>query len=252
VVDSEPVGSTEAYGIDRCFVYLHLATSKRSDADELVDSLVASGQPVARILINDRNELGGEFFRWEMASAILASILRVNPFDDSGITQSQATLKRFTEGYGRDGALPSWQASSPDDESVKLAFSKLKLGDCVVLSAFFEPNDARNRLLYEIRRLLRSRFGVATLQGFGTPFVYSTGQLQKQGPAEVMTVLLTSEIKEDVPVPNQRYGFGVLRDAQALAELQLLSNNQRKALRIHLGADVDASLSALRETLAHL
>jgi transaldolase/glucose-6-phosphate isomerase len=49
-----------------------------------------------------------------------------------------------------------------------------------------------------------------------------------------------------VPVPGQRYTFGVVKAAQARGDFQVLVERDRRALRAHLGADVAGGLQTLR------
>jgi glucose-6-phosphate isomerase len=251
-ITGEPMGSPQSYGPDRSFVYIHLDDEKRGDADELVDSLVASGQPVGRIVLGDLTELGGELFRWEVATALVAHHLRINPFDDPGHAASRNATERFLKAHQRDSMLPRWRSAAPTGKELVEFVKGLKARDYLGMVAYFPPSPARDRLFNEMRRLLRSKRNLATAAGYGTPFLYATGQLHKNGPASAALVMLTATVPEDVSVPGQQYSFGVLRDAQALGDLQLMQHNRRRVLRVHLGTDIDAGLEALRDSMNSL
>ena len=47
------------------------------------------------------------------------------------------------------------------------------------------------------------------------------------------------------PVPGQKYTFGVVKAAQARGDFQVLAERGRRALRVHLGPDVNAGLEQL-------
>jgi len=49
----------------------------------------------------------------------------------------------------------------------------------------------------------------------------------------------------DLPVPQQKYTFGAVKAAQARGDFQVLIERGRRALRVHLGADVNAGLAML-------
>jgi transaldolase/glucose-6-phosphate isomerase len=86
---------------------------------------------------------------------------------------------------------------------------------------------------------------VATCLGFGPRFLHSTGQAYKGGPPSGVFVQVTADDAEDLPVPGQRYSFGVVKAAQARGDLQVLVERGRRALRVHLGPDVPAGLTTL-------
>src|SRR3990170_6134852 len=69
-VDREQVGPPEVYGADRVFVYVRLESAPDSKQDVAVGALEKAGHPVVRIAVADPYDLGREFFRWEMATAV--------------------------------------------------------------------------------------------------------------------------------------------------------------------------------------
>jgi transaldolase/glucose-6-phosphate isomerase len=88
---------------------------------------------------------------------------------------------------------------------------------------------------------------VATCLGFGPRFLHSTGQAYKGGPNSGVFLQITSDDAVDLPVPGARYSFGVVKAAQARGDFQVLVERGRRALRVHLGADVAAGLDRLDE-----
>ena len=58
-----------------------------------------------------------------------------------------------------------------------------------------------------------------------------------------------TDAPQDLPIPGEAYSFATLRNAQALGDLQVLRRRGRRALRVNLGADVDAGLATLLTTL---
>jgi transaldolase/glucose-6-phosphate isomerase len=115
----------------------------------------------------------------------------------------------------------------------------------VVLLAYINMSAAHEAELARIRRAIRDRHRVATCVGFGPRFLHSTGQAYKGGPNSGVFVQITCDDAVDVPVPGQKYTFGVVKAAQARGDLQVLVDRGRRALRVHLGRDVAAGLAAL-------
>ena len=97
-------------------------------------------------------------------------------------------------------------------------------------------------------KVLESKL-VATCLGFGPRFLHSTGQAYKGGSNEGVFLQITSEDAEDFDVPEQKYTFGVVKAAQARGDFQVLLDRNRRALRVHLGADVVKGLETLNKLI---
>src|SRR5712692_5022199 len=203
-VDRESPANPETYGDDRVFVYLRLASDTNAALDVSVDALEDAGQPVVRISVADVYNLGQEFFRWEIATAVAGSIVGINPFDQPDVEASKVATKRLTEEYERSGSLP---AETPifEGEGIKLFadernakdlnatvkdrslsgyvkahLDRLRPGDYFALLAYLEMNDANEAILRSARHAVRGRKRVATCLGFGPRFLHSTGQAYKE------------------------------------------------------------------------
>jgi transaldolase/glucose-6-phosphate isomerase len=115
-------------------------------------------------------------------------------------------------------------------------------------------NEAHEQQLQAIRHAVRDNKHVATCLGFGPRFLHSTGQAYKGGPNSGVFLQLTCDDANDLPVPEQRYTFGVVKAAQARGDFQVLAERNRRALRVHLGADLRSGLNtlsaAIKEALA--
>ncbi|MGH9582148.1 MAG: bifunctional transaldolase/phosoglucose isomerase, partial [Bryobacteraceae bacterium] len=103
--------------------------------------------------------------------------------------------------------------------------------------------------LEEIRKAILESKRVATVLGFGPRFLHSTGQAYKGGPNSGVFLQITCEDAEDLPVPQQKYSFGVVKAAQARGDFQVLADRHRRALRVHLGKDVGKGLDHLRDLI---
>jgi transaldolase / glucose-6-phosphate isomerase len=268
-VDREPAGSPDIYGDDRVFIYLRLESAPDAAQDAAVADLRAAGQPIVMISIADAYDLGQEFFRWEIATAVAGSIIGINPFDQPDVEASKVATRKLTEEYEKTGALP---AESPffeaagvklfaDQENatalkqtsgdntlrgfLKAHLDRLQPHDYFALLAYLEMNAAHEQSLQQTRAAIRDVKKVATCLGFGPRFLHSTGQAYKGGPNSGVFLQVTCDDRDDLPVPDQKYTFGVVKAAQARGDFEVLSERGRRALRVHLGGDVDDGLRKL-------
>jgi transaldolase/glucose-6-phosphate isomerase len=85
--------------------------------------------------------------------------------------------------------------------------------------------------------------------GFGPRFLHSTGQAYKGGPNTGVFLQITCDDAVDLPVPDQKYTFGVVKAAQARGDFDVLAERGRRVLRIHLGPDVAAGLATLTDAV---
>jgi transaldolase/glucose-6-phosphate isomerase len=272
-VDRESLGPPDAYGGDRLFVYLRLGADPNSAQDEAIDALKRAGQPVAQISITDVYNLGQEFFRWEIATAVAGSIIGINPFDQPDVEASKIATKKLTEEYERTGSLP---AESPMFEAdgvklfadeknaralneavsdrslsgyLKAHLNRLQVGDYFALLGYLEMNRAHEEVLQSARHSVRDQKRVATCLGFGPRFLHSTGQAYKGGPNSGVFLQITCDDAVDLPVPGRKYTFGIVKAAQARGDFEVLADRGRRALRMHLPAEVSAGLAKLDEAV---
>ncbi|MCX6545259.1 MAG: bifunctional transaldolase/phosoglucose isomerase [Acidobacteria bacterium] len=274
-VDLETPGMPGQYRDDRMFVYLRLATAPDVYQDVSVAAIEQAGHAVVRISVADEYSLGQEFFRWEIATAVAGALLGINPFDQPDVEASKIATKRLTEAYEAAGSLPPETpilADGPlmffaDDRNaaelkalvganrsaeayLRAHFGRAGNGDYAALVAYVPMNTANQTLLQATRHLVRDRRRVATCLGFGPRFLHSTGQVYKGGPNSGVFLQVTCDDVLDLPVPGRRYTFGVVKAAQARGDFQVLAERGRRALRVHLGPDVAAGLTALRDAVA--
>lgn len=274
-IDREPLGTAAVYGADRVFVRIALdgtpppTAADGTPADGRLAELAAAGHPVLRLVLPDPIDLAGEFFRWEVATAIAGILLDVNPFDEPNVTESKENTKRVLEELHRHGHFPVEEPLARGDGLVLYGDAPLRVsagdgtvvgelrrhlarshpGGYLAVCAFVAPTVARADAVDRIRLRLRDATGRATTGGFGPRFLHSTGQLHKGGPAIGWFLQLTSDHPDDLEVPGKPYTFGQLVDAQARGDFEALESHELPVLRVHLGADVDAGLAALDAAL---
>jgi transaldolase/glucose-6-phosphate isomerase len=273
-VDREQVGEPEVYGKDRLFVYLRLETAPDAAQDTKVTALENSGQPVVRISLGDTYDLGQEFFRWEIATAVAGSIIGINPFNQPDVEASKIATRNLTSEYEKTGALPEERPlidrdgiklftdtknaealakAAGNDQSLvgflRAHLNRMQAGDYFALLAYVQMNGANEDKLQAIRHMLRDSKRVATCLGFGPRFLHSTGQAYKGGPDSGVFLQITCDDAVDLPIPGQRYTFGIVKAAQARGDFQVLAERNRRALRVHLGEDVQKGLVTLQSAI---
>ncbi|MGH7308559.1 MAG: RpiB/LacA/LacB family sugar-phosphate isomerase [Candidatus Rokuibacteriota bacterium] len=226
VVHEESLGPPEAYGPDRLFVGLTLGADP--ELARGLRPLQAAGHPVIMLPLAERTDLGGEFFRWEMATAAAGALLAVNPFDEPNVAQAKDATQAALATFKERGRLPEWPADSID-EAVRV-IGQAQPGDYFALLAYVTPTPATTAALARLRRLLRDGTGLATTVGYGPRYLHSTGQLHKGGPPTPLIVMFASEDTDELPIPGERYGFATLKLAQALGDLATLRAAHRRAL----------------------
>ncbi|HEV8342847.1 MAG TPA: bifunctional transaldolase/phosoglucose isomerase [Candidatus Binatia bacterium] len=273
-IHEEKLGSPGMYGDDRLFVYIRLESKPNSTQDDAVEALEQAGNPVVRIAVRDLYDLGGEFFRWEMATAVAGAVIGINPFDQPDVEESKIAARKLTAEFEKTGTLaperPLFEdrgvklftdqanaAALSDTRSVnknlvsflKAHLNRVRAGDYFSILAYVDSNERHHTMLQEMRHLVRDGKKVATSLGYGPRFLHSTGQLYKGGPNNGVFLQITCDDAADLPVPGQKYTFGIVKAAQARGDFEVLAQRGRRALRAHLGSDVGAGLAVLRAAI---
>jgi hypothetical protein len=234
-VVGEPLGDAAVYGDDRLFVHLGRRGHGDADVDRRLAALAGAGHPVVRFEIESLDDLGGEFYRWEFATAVAGAILRINAFDQPNVAESKTNTLAVLAG----GAAPAPAASAAE---VQALLGGVRPGDYVALLAYLPPTAEHERRLDALRVRLRDRLRVATTGGFGPRYLHSTGQLHKGGPPTGHFVIVGETPELDVPIPGQSWGFARLEMAQAEGDRRALQARGRPCLRV---ADLDGLEAAL-------
>ena len=240
-VAGEPLASPSNYGGDRLFIYLRLDGDDNDGSDRAVQAIQESGQPLVRLNLGDKYDVGAEFFRWEMATAVAGSILGINPFDQPNVQAAKDMTDSVLGQFERSGELPPMEASS----SLSDLLSQAGPGDYLVIMAYIRQTPQVDQALDDLRRKVTAKHGIATTMGYGPRFLHSTGQLHKGGPGSGLFLQLTGEHAHDLTIPGAPYTFGVLADGQAVGDLQALLASRRRAVRVDLGSNPEAAIRGM-------
>jgi transaldolase/glucose-6-phosphate isomerase len=263
-VVGETLGDLSVYSQDHFFVYLPLFNHRQALMEQNLVSIREAGYPLITIQLGDLLDIGQEFFRWELAVATTGIILNINPFDQPNVQESKDSTNRILGEFQKTQRLPEENAviiekplyfygdgKHKNGKHMLRAFlSQVRPGDYIALQAYFTETPAIERDLQTIRNYLRDMLHVATTSGYGPRFLHSTGQYHKGGPNTGLFIQLTADDIEDIPVPDSNYTFSILKQAQAMGDLQALRNHNRRVLRIHLGTgNILDGLLVLRQTI---
>jgi len=269
-VDRERLAKPATYGNDRVFAYLRLESKPSKAQDAAVAALEKAGHPVVRITLPSTYNLGQEFFRWEIATAVAGSIIGINAFNQPDVEASKIETKKLTSQYEATGSLPP---ESPffEEKGIKLFadeknaaaltggakladvlkthLSHLGTGDYFAVLGYITMNPANEKTLQTIRHAVRDKKKVATVLGFGPRFLHSTGQAYKGGPNSGVFLQITCDDAKDLAVPGQKYTFGIVKAAQARGDFAVLAERGRRALRVHLGKNLKSGLATLTKAV---
>ena len=267
IVDENP-GLPSVYGTDRLFVHLRVEADSDPDPDAALRILAEGGHPVVTLSVPDREALAGEFFRWELATAVCGAVLGVNPFDQPDVEAAKVAARTLTTAWESAGGAPGGRpvaqsygaalfadadtaarlrpaAGGPAalDRLLAAHLASAAPGDYLALLAYLDRSEAHQGVLQRIRHTVRDARRMATSVGFGPRYLHSTGQVFKGGPATGVFLLITSDdTAVDLPVPGRRCTFGATKMAQALGDLEVLVARRRRVVRLHLEGDAAAGL----------
>lgn len=273
-VNGEELGPPEVYANDRLFIYLRLKGDTTHDAK--VQALIDAGQPVVQLNLKDLYDVGGEIFRWEVATVVAGRRLAINPFDQPNVESAKILARQMVKKYQEKETLPVLTpALTTDGIKVYTELSCSSLDEALVsflnqadpgkeegqgrsyvaFQAYVQPTPETETALQALRTRVRDRFRLATTVGYGPRFLHSTGQLHKGDAGNGLFIQFTADMPDDAAIPDRAGSetssitFGVLKEAQALGDRQALLDAGRKVIRFYLGHDVIGSLERLKESV---
>jgi glucose-6-phosphate isomerase/transaldolase/glucose-6-phosphate isomerase len=243
-VEGEPLGKPAVYGDDRLFVYIRMDSDPPNRA---VQALERAGQPVVTLTLRDKLDLGGEFLRWEVATAIAGSILGIDAFDQPNVQESKDNTKKVLAKFKASGKLPPADSvpAAKARTGLKSLVDKAKPGAYFAIMAYTTRTTASEAAIASIRTTVRDRTHFATTAGYGPRFLHSTGQLHKGGPKIGLFLQVVQDDTRDVKIPGQPFSFSVLKQSQSLGDLQSLTSRRLPVLRVTLGREPAAGWKAL-------
>ena len=260
----ESLGDPVSYFKDRLFIAI---SSPFMDSfwEEKLHNLVLSGQPMIHIELKDYYDIAGQFFLWELATAIAGHRLEINPFNQPNIEISKKITRQIMKKYTEDSPIDEPQPLVEKDgmtvyadieaqdpfEALRVFLSPCHPGDYIAIQAYVHPSRETECLLQSLCTVLRDAFQVATTVGYGPRFLHSTGQLHKGDSGNGYFIQFTSEPAVEIPIPDEagcwqsKVSFGALIKFQALGDYYALQNGKRHIIRYHFGKEVSVVLDRL-------
>ena len=277
-IEGEEIEYPEIYGKDRVFISIRLKGESNKSFDKKLMALKKAGYPIINIVLNNPYNLGGEFYRWEIATAIMGAVLGINPFDQPNVQAAKDITDKLLIGFKETEKFniepPKFKSKAIsvyyDDkmkyimqkqlqifhgnknklEDVLMGFLSLaKANNYVVLLGYLAMTDSMEKQFKKIRKLVRQQLHIATISGFGPRYLHSIGQLYKGGPNTGLFIEITVGDKKDLKIPGEKYTFGQLKMAQALGDFHALQSSDCRVIRIDLGKDYLKDYAILEKAL---
>jgi transaldolase/glucose-6-phosphate isomerase len=247
-IEGEPLGRPGAYGRDRLFVHVRLDGEEEDDA---VRALAEAGEPMVTLTMRDELDLGGEFLRWELATAVAGSVIGIDPFDQPNVQESKDNTKRVLAELASSGHLPEAAATAPNaaGPAVVDLLRHARDGSYLAVMAYTARTGESEAAMRRIRAHVRDASTLATTGGYGPRFLHSTGQLHKGGPPVGLFLQVVQRDQQDVPIPGEPYSFSTLKHAQALGDLRSFESRNYPVLRVDLADEPSAGWQALADSI---
>jgi len=253
------------YRHDRLFVHLNLYGEHQPEVTDKLHRLTAAGHPLVTITLENELDIAGEFYRWQMAVAVAAALISINPFDQPNVEESKQRTHQILSKFEKEAALPVMDSAITEGKLTFFTYrNKFKdakglldtfmdgeySGDYLVIQAFLPEEPRTDELLQEFRTLLQKRLKRAITVAYGPRFLYSTGQFHKGGPNTGLFIQLTAEDTVDINVPGKKYTFGTYKRAQADGDFTLMRAHSRRVIRVDLNGDVHQGMDKLIDLVA--
>lgn len=190
--------------------------------------------------------LGAQFLLWEYATAIAGHLLDINPFDQPDVESAKAAARGLLDdapepeppafvdnGVEVRGSPGLLEGVSTLEGAVQALLGRLEKRGYLAVMAYLD-REGDDEALADVRVPLVQRTGRPTTFGWGPRFLHSTGQYHKGGPARGVFIQVTGAASKDVPIPDRPFTFGQLIQAQAAGDAQVLAEQGRPVLRLHL------------------
>ena len=183
--------------------------------------------------------LGEQFILWEWVTALLCYLLKVDPFNQPNVTEAKdrtSAILLSLKSKGFDTPTPTYE------DSDYLIYSNQKINN---IPDFLKSNvtyfaalaylaRGSDDEIYKIRKLIAAKSKTATTFGWGPRYLHSTGQFHKGGQQNGAFIVITGDSGSDIEIPNKDYTFSQLIMAQALADIESISERNLPVIRIHL------------------
>jgi glucose-6-phosphate isomerase/transaldolase/glucose-6-phosphate isomerase len=265
-VCAEPLKRSADYNDDRVFV---IFSSKDKTNSPKVSAIIAAGHPVISVQLQNKYHLASQMFLWEMATAVAAHILGVNPFDQPDVEASKVITRRMIDLYQGKKELPQEKAvlttkecygygcpaaATPADALAEF-FKRAKDSAYVCLQVYLQSTSQLAEALFKFQEAISIKYRLAVIISYGPRYLHSTGQLHKGDAGQGLFIQFTSDDPLDIAIPDRpghpgsSLTFGTLKSAQAMGDRQALIRLNRKIIRFHLKGNIIATIKTMTMSL---
>lgn len=237
---------------DRVVIHLTRRGEAEAGFDGAAALLADAGVPVLRFELETLEDLGSEFFRWELAVAAAGSVIGIDPFNQPDVELAKQLARDAMDRPASPGAPAapgriSVGASPEFRDALARWVGSARRREYVAIQAYLAPSGATTDALHRLRESLRTRLGISTTLGYGPRFLHSTGQLHKGGPPTGLFLQITDRPTTDLAVPETTYTFARILRAQAEGDATALRQKGRRLLAVDIGSDVLSGLRTLTD-----
>jgi len=231
-----------------------------------------AGEPHVLVELDDVYDLGGQFFVWEMATAVAGHILGIHPFNQPNVESAKVRAREMVSASRRRGGIPVPPVAFSDGDiavsgdvdgsslhdALRHALGAVTTSAYAAVQAYIPATPQHDKLLLALREALAKHGSCSATTGYGPRFLHSTGQLHKGDAGKGLFLQVTADHPEDLPIPDEpgssesSLTFGTLIDAQAAGDMQALEDGGRRVIRFHLGRDVSSGLARLTREVSAL
>ncbi len=259
-VTGEALLDASNYRDDRLFVHLHLKGEDQPEVTDKLRRLTAAGHPLVTIALDDKLDIAGEFYRWQMAVAVASAVIGINAFDQPNVQESNERTNQILSKFKKEGILPVMDPAITEGQLTFFTYrNKFEnaaglvdtfmngehVGDYLAIQAFLPEEPRTDHLLQKFRTVLQQRLKRATTVAYGPRFLHSTGQFHKGGPNNGLFIQLTAGDEVEINVPGKKYSFGTFKRAQADGDFTLMLVHSRRIIRVDFNGDIHRGMDKL-------
>ena len=238
-----PLGNATPAASSSRLARVNLGPSSDDQFWQRVDS-VEDQVPSFKIVLDEPEDVAGEFFRWSFATAVAGALIGVNPFDEPDVSASKKTTRDLLDAQ----ELKTEPTVVPVAELAATLRSAGSRSYLAVLN--YLPSDPTvNDMLDEFAQSVRDRFALPVSINAGPRYLHSTGQFHKGGPDHGVFLFVYGEPLQDLDIFAEDFGFAALNQAQAMGDCAELSRIGRSVCWINLDGSRFAQLQRLRAIL---
>jgi len=187
-------------------------------------------------------DLASQFIVWEWVTALVGAALGIDPFNQPNVTEAkEQTSALLNEWKGvlpsfagdlNDGVLEIFGTGKNATDALTNLIAQIPDDGYIAIMAYLDRKD--DVRVAELRAILADKSGRPVTFGWGPRFLHSTGQFHKGGQQNGVFLQITGDVKKDIAIPGQNYGFNTLVAAQALGDGKALASRKYPLLRFNL------------------